>query len=151
MTRRTRLIVVVVAIVIVLGIVVVLGTMFMAEGGTGWHPNRKSAQAVRAYAVDRGLRVGMQKADVLKAFKTDVTKNPDDRVNEADATFNQWTRPCPGGTCSTGSGAGYFELETSDPPHGLEGFGTVWSVRTRFDARGRLVQHSVHVGDCCGP
>jgi len=93
----------------------------------------------------------MQKTDVLKVFKTDVTENRDDLVNETDATFNQWTRPCPAGTCTAGSGAGYFELVMIDSPRGFEGFGTAWNVRTRFDARGRLVEHGVHVEDCCGP
>ena len=93
----------------------------------------------------------MQKAEVLKIFKMDVTENLDDRVNETDITFNGWTKRCPAGACNTRSGGGQFDLETEDPAHFLEAFGTVWSVRTRFDARGRLVEHGVHVDKCCGP
>jgi hypothetical protein len=56
------------------------------------------------------------------------------------------------GTCAIIAGeARQFELVMFDLPHGLSGFGTAWSVRTRFDRHGRLVQHMVHVGACCGP
>lgn len=139
--------------VVVAGVVVfVLYFFFMMAGGRGWNPDRQSARAVRAYAIDRRLRLGLRKADVLKIFKADVRANPDDdMVVETDVTFNRWDRPCPAGTCTTGNGAGQFELETFDMPHGLDGFGTAWSVRTRFDRQGRLVMHEVHVEACCGP
>ena len=47
--------------------------------------------------------------------------------------------------------AGQFEVLMFDVPHGLYGYGTAWSVRARFDRRGRLTQHSVHAEVCCGP
>jgi hypothetical protein len=151
MTKRALWLCVAVAVIIGVGIVVYLHYAFMTAGGAGWHANRSSERAVRAYSVDRRLRRGMQKTDVLKIFKMDVVKNPDDRVYEADVTFNRWTRPCPAGTCTTDSGAGQFELVLTDLPHGIERFGTAWSVRARFDGRGLLVEHGVHEEDCCGP
>jgi hypothetical protein len=152
MTKKRWTIVVVGVVVAVAGIVaLLLYFLFMTAGGLGWRPDRQSARAVRAYAVDRHLRSGMQKAEVLKIFKADVAANPDDMVDETDVTFNAWERPCPSGSCKTGTGAGQFELTMFDLPHGLEGFGTAWNVRTRFDGHGRLVQHGVHMEHCCGP
>jgi len=30
-------------------------------------------------------------------------------------------------------------------------FDTMWTIRVRFDSRGRLVEHRLSLGDCCGP
>ncbi len=150
MTTKVRVFSVVGVVVIGIG-AYALFFLFLMDGGIGWDRDPQSARAVRANAIDRRLRLGSPKAAVLAIFKADVEANPDDQVAETDVTFNQWDRPCPKGTCTTGNGAGQFEVLMFELPHGLYGYGTVWSVRTRFDRQARLVQHSVHSEECCGP
>jgi hypothetical protein len=124
---------------------------FMMGGGAGWHPDRHSVAATRVYAIDRQLRIGMRKTDVLSLLASGIAQQDHDSLQETDATFNGWERLCPSPSCSAKGGAGYFELMVFEPRRGLDGFDTHWMLRVRFDDRGRLAEHSVRPEICCGP
>ena len=142
--RRFRL--AAIAFVVVAFTVIVLYAVFIylqLSGIGGWEPNPGSVYAARGRAVNATLRNGMSRDEVKEIFRKDIALFRTDSTEDTSNAY--WGKGVP--TWPIESDLFIFEPR----PHFWNAFDTEWTVRARFNSRGKLIEHNLHPSDCCGP
>jgi hypothetical protein len=143
--RRFTLRIWLLAAAVLLVLLLIFFTFVYAQfmGWGGWQPDKSSVYAKRADLIDDQLTIGMSRDAVMAIFHKDAVAHKRDSWEKTSHAY--W------GNGVTGW-ADEADLYIFEPrPHFWNSFDTMWTVRAGFDSDGRLIHHTVHLGDCCGP